>query len=364
MIVINFIDNHSDLDTVNYISKSMNAEILEKAIDRTKLVPKIIINKNGDRTTVYVNPNEKTSNKNSTSKIKKEPKKKDSRPVAQATPFTITDKLKHLVPFKMGVDSLPEHFKSNNITVPPKWREVLISHDPDATLWAVGKDEQNRPQYVYNPKFVAEQKDKKFNKVRDFLKNREKVLEFINKIENSDARDCLSLIFHTGIRPGSTRDTKSKVEALGATTLRGENVVVKGDEVRLVFIGKKGVKQDHIITNPELKSMLISRKNGVKDNEDLFKITDSDLRNYLRPLNMHPKDLRTMLATHTASRILKDIEPTTNVKEFNKIRNHVGDVVCKILGNQRSMSLNEYIDPKVFSDWSPEGMDAWSKKGA
>lgn len=57
--MFNFIDKQSDLDTVNYIAKSVDVEVLEKALNKTKLVPKVITDKNGHRRTVWVLPTKK-----------------------------------------------------------------------------------------------------------------------------------------------------------------------------------------------------------------------------------------------------------------------------------------------------------------
>ena len=126
----------------------------------------------------------------------------------------------------------------------------------------------------------------------------------------------------------------------------------------LRFTGKKGVSQDHQVTNPDLVKMLLERKEKAGDKGDLFNTTDTKLRKALPP-GMHPKDLRTMLATWTAQQFLKEHQPTENFKDFSKLRNDTGDFVCKILGNQRSMSLNSYIDPSVFQQHSPKGYENW-----
>ena len=60
--MFNFIDKQSDLDTVNYIAKSVDIEVLEKALNKTKLVPKVITDKNGHRRTVWVLPTKKQPN--------------------------------------------------------------------------------------------------------------------------------------------------------------------------------------------------------------------------------------------------------------------------------------------------------------
>lgn len=352
---MNFIDNHSDLDTVNYLSKSVQPEVLEKALNRTGLVKKEIINKNGKRQTVYIRPDEIQATPTPRA-VPKEKKKPEKRPTVEATPFAITEKTKHLVNLT-EVKELPDHIKA--LTIPPDWRNVMISLDPEADVLAVGKDSQNRPQYLYSQKHWDEAKAKKFSRIQNLIENKPQLVEIIEKMDDRESADCLNLILQMGLRPGSTKDTKSKVEALGATTLRGENVIEEDGQISLRFTGKDGVYQDHVVPNEELAKMLYQRKQKAGDKGDLFNTTDAKLRDKLHPLGITTKDLRTMLATETAHEWLSDVEPVTDVKEFTKIRNLVGDAVCSKLGNQRSMSLNSYIDPSTFENWSPEGYKNW-----
>lgn len=359
--MIHFVDGCSDLNTVNYMAKSLSTECLEKALNRTGLVQKEVQYKTpsgkiatrkqwvkaGEEQKAPINPAKK-----------QEKEKPAKRPQVPATPFTITERTKHLVAVE-SLSELPEHIKNLDKPIPPTWRNVMVSPDPNADILAVGKDDMDRPQYIYSKAYTERGKAQKFNRVQDLIKNKDTLVKTIALMDDRDTADCLSLILHMGIRPGSTRDTKAKVEALGATTLRGENVVEEDGRIYLRFIGKKGVQQDHEVTNEELGKMLVKRKKKSGDNGDLFDTNDTKLRKVLKPLGIHPKDLRTMLATSTAKEWLADVAPTDDPKEFAKIRNLVGDHVCGILGNQRTMALNAYIDPSVFEEWSPQGVAAW-----
>ena len=356
-----FINGHSDLNTVNYIAKSLNAECLEKALNHTGLVQKEVqyrtqSGKIATRKQWVKAGEEQDSSIKPTKKHQEE--KPTKRPQIPATPFNTTDRTKHLVAIE-SLSELPEHIKNLDKPIPPTWRNVMVSPDPKADILAVGKDDMDRPQYIYSKTYTEKGKTEKFSRVQDLMKNRETLVQTIALMKDRDTADCLSLILHMGIRPGSTRDTKAKVEALGATTLRGENVVEEGGKIYLRFIGKKGVQQDHEVPNEVLGKMLIERKKKAGDNGDLFDTNDTKLRKVLKPLGIHPKDLRTMLATSTAKEWLADVAPTDDPKEFARIRNLVGDHVCEILGNQRTMALNAYIDPSVFEDWSPQGVAAW-----
>lgn len=363
--MIHFIDRHSDLNTVNYLAKSLDSECLIKALDRTGLVQKEVQYKTQTGKIATRKQWVKAGEEQSTPAPKKPVKEqqKEKRPQIPATPFNITERTKHLVPIE-SVSEIPEHIKKMGKPIPPGWRCVMISPDPNADILAVGKDDMNRPQYRYSTAYTAKTTAKKFNRVNELIQRKDALLDAINilKEDDPDTADCLDLIYHMGIRPGSTTDTKAKKEALGATTLRGENVVQEDNNVYLRFTGKDGVYQDHEVTDDHLKQMLLQRKEQAGDTGDLFNTTNRKLLATLKPLGIKTKDLRTMLANTTAQEFLADIEPTDDPKEFARIRDLVGEHVAGILGNQKSMSLNSYIDPSVFEKWSPDGMAAWKAK--
>lgn len=357
-----FVDKHSDTNTVNFLAKSLSPEIMSKALDRTGLVQREIQykTKNGNIATrkQWVKAGEEQTNP-----VQPHPTvSKEERKKRPATPFNLTEKTKHLVPLS-EVKEVPEFIKKANI--PPDWREVRISMtpNPESEVLAIGKDNQDRPHYIYTDSHWDRVNAEKFSRVSDLMNKRSELTELIDGLEDRDTADCLNLIYKTGLRPGSDRDTKSKVTAYGASTLLGKHVVVEGDKVSLRFIGKKGVQQDHEIHDKVLSGMLVKRKKAAGDDGKLFSTTDAKLRGALSPLGIHTKDLRTMLANTTAKEWLADVEPTDDVKQFIKIRNAVGDAVCSKLGNQRSMSLKSYIDPSVFEKWSPEAYKKWSQQG-
>lgn len=352
-----FTDNHSDLNTVNYMAKSMETKDLQKALDKAGLVQKEVAvqGKHGTYyTKKWVKATEEVPTGQNTPKQEKE-----KRPQKHATPVKLTENTSYLVPMK-SLEELPEHLKGK---IMPNWREVVISEDPSKDILAIAKDDQNRPQYVYSQEHWDKADAEKFDRIRKALqpKNQKKIQETIDGLEDRETADCLKLILEMGIRPGSTADTGAKEQAYGATTLKGKHVVVKNNEVYLEFVGKKGVQQSHKVPSDELSAMLIRRKENAGDDGDLFNTTPKKCRDTLKPLNIKVKDLRTLLANKVAIQELQNVKSSSEPKEFEKIRNHIGDVVCGRLGNQRTMSLKSYIDPQVFKDWSPEGFDNWQK---
>jgi DNA topoisomerase-1 len=165
------------------------------------------------------------------------------------------------------------------------------------------------------------------------------------------------LIQHTGIRPGSDRDTKAEKRAYGATTLRAEHIIIKGGEVRLVFTGKKGVDLDIPVKDPRVAKLLVSRKREVKSGR-LFNISDTDLRDYASDLDggkFHPKDFRTAVGTQTAIEEMRSLPTPRSDKEYKSSVREVASRVSKRLGNTPTIALQSYIDPTVFSKWRITG---------
>lgn len=364
---MNFIDNNTDTDTVNYLSKSISPEVMEKALSHTGLIQREVQvqGKNGKvfMRKQWVKAGE-DSLQDKVNSAWKESQQKEKREVLPATPFNLTEKTKHLVPIS-EIKDIPEYIKDANI--PPDWREVMVSPDPnpESEILAIGKDSQDRPHYIYTQSHWDRVNAEKYQRVSELIEKKEELVSAIQVMKNRDTADCLNLIYNMGLRPGSDKDTKSKVTAYGASTLLGKHVVIEDKKVFLRFIGKKGVEQDHEVTNSYLASMLVKRKEHAGEDGKLFKDTDDvKLRTALKPLGIHPKDLRTMLANVTAKEWLADVEPVSDVKEFVRVRNLVGDAVCSKLGNQRSMSLKSYIDPSVFENWSPEGYKKWQDQQA
>lgn len=269
-----------------------------------------------------------------------------------------------LVPWDGKEESLPEHIRAlGKGLIPPAWTDVRISMDPDAELYVIGKDAKGRAQYRYSPEHVLRASERKFERVSSYLPHVVRVHDYIRSIEHPDVRDCLELIFRTGLRPGSQRETAADRNARGATTLRGENVVLDSGRLKLEFVGKDGVFQTHRIGVHSLKYNLSERRSAAGEDGLLYPhASDRMLRSALEPLGLHPKDLRTLLACRLARKLLAGRPPASSASEFAKIRNQVGDAVAKRLGNTRSIALSSYIDPEIFADWDPVGTGEWLEK--
>ena len=247
---------------------------------------------------------------------------------------------------------LPKHIPK----LPPAWTNVQVNVNPNSTLWAKGLDEKGRTQSVYNATFTAKQAAKKFTKVNELRKKKEQILnELRNDMKKPETREVsivLALINHTGIRPGSSTDTKAAKQAYGATTLKAEHV--KDGGTRLKFTGKKGVALDIKVTDPALIKVLAAKAKGKAKGEKLFEVNDAKLREYTQSKDgggFNPKDFRTAKGTETAIAAMAGMKAPKNEAEYKKLVKKIATEVSNQLGNTPTIALQSYIDPTVFASW-------------
>lgn len=252
--------------------------------------------------------------------------------------------------------------RKKELGIPPAWTDVKISKDSTSDLLATGKDSKGRTQYIYSENKTMKQAEIKFARNKELIQKQDYIVK--QNIENMASSDksisepahVMSVIHSTGIRPGSENETGGKVKAYGATTLEGRHVVVNGKDVRLKFVGKKGVNIDIPVTDSKVAKMLVDRKEISGEGGKLFNASDSDLRTYTKKLNgggFKPKDFRTLKGTSTALQEVKGMKRFTNMGEYKKAVMNVAKKVSTVLGNTPSIALKSYINPFVFADIKP-----------
>lgn len=257
---------------------------------------------------------------------------------------------------------LPQHLQGS--VIPPAWTDVHIDPNPNADLQAVGKDAKGRPQAVYSQDFKNKQSAIKFERIHQLDAQYPQIHSQNEAARKSDnkkiaaAADCTKLIMETGIRPGSEGDTGAEKQAYGATTLEGRHVDITPEgDVRLKFVGKKGVDLDLPITDPDTARMVMQRKHAAGDSGQLFPVSEKALLDHVHTLgdgSFKTKDFRTLLGTKTAMAEAVKMKPPKNAKEYKKQVMEVAKKVSTKLGNTPTIALQSYISPQVFADWRIE----------
>lgn len=240
------------------------------------------------------------------------------------------------------------------LRIPPATKDVRLNPDPKGHLLAVGRDAKGRPYSKYSAAFEAKQAAAKFERLKAFNKVLPKLREAISRDLRSgdpatqDVAAVLKLIDKTGFRPGSMKNTKAKVQAYGASTLRAEHVTITGDRMRFQFTGKKGVPIQHEVQDAQLAAYLRPRKAA---GGRLFNVNENGLRLYIKKhagARFMTKDFRTWNATNMALQLVNKMAPVTSEAAFKKARMAVAKQVSAHLGNTPAMALKAYIDPTVW----------------
>jgi DNA topoisomerase IB len=254
----------------------------------------------------------------------------------------------------------PEERKS--LKVPPAWTDVEINQAPGARVVVRGKDAAGRRQARYSAEHTEAQAATKFARMQALDQVLPDLDVYLKEHAEDDTAKCLTLIRRMGLRPGSTKDTKAKKQAFGATTIQARHVrVTPGGKVSLRFIGKDGVALSLPVTDPEMVDMLKAAVKAKGSREPVFNTDERKVNAMLKDAvgaDFKVKDLRTYLANERALEFMSQVKgpPPANLTQFRKARLAIGKQVAAVLGNTPQMALGSYINGAVFADWEA-GLD-------
>ena len=252
--------------------------------------------------------------------------------------------------------------------IPPAYDNVKINLCKDQKVLAIGYDNKQRPQYVYNKEFKQEQSIKKFNHMYDFgLKFKE-----INRVINSDLYSfsdskekqialILKLIMDCNFRVGNEKYCKEN-NSFGVTTLQKKHIKIKDNKVTIDFNGKKNVRNTCTIRNKKLVKTLKQKKRTLNKDDNIFtyregnkyyNIKSSDVNNYLKQFgDFSAKNFRTWGANiELIYQLLKFCSkdfPDTNNKTKRLLNTCIKKVANK-LHNTATVCKSNYLDPELIN---------------
>jgi DNA topoisomerase-1 len=265
-------------------------------------------------------------------------------------------------------EKLKDWFKS--LVIPPAWTEVEIDSKKSAKILVTGRDDKDRKQYIYNPKFRAKRDQEKFDRILNFADQ----LEHMRRVTGQHLRKrtlgrekvlaCMVRLLEAAyFRPGSDRYSKEN-HSYGLTTMRSKHMQIDGDELIFHYVGKSGKEQERHIVDKKLARI-------VKEIDDLpgyeiFKFIDEDgqrqdvksehLNAYIREVmgeEFSAKDFRTWAGTVIAAMALDEIGAIEE-KDQKALDKNIRNAVVKVsehLGNTPSVARGSYIDPRVIEEY-------------
>ncbi|KEQ29110.1 DNA topoisomerase I [Pedobacter antarcticus 4BY] len=268
----------------------------------------------------------------------------------------------------------------NALVLPPAWTEVWIAPKKNAYLQATGLDALGRKQYRYHNDWTSRRSDRKYFRLLDFGKAlpaaRKKVAAHLRR-KNYDEQKvlaiCVEVMQHTLIRIGNNSYAQL-YGSYGLSTLKDKHARLEGNQLKLKFVGKKGVKQEVTLRNKGLAKMVLRCKEI--PGQDLFQyytegkehraVDSGKINNYIREItggDFTAKDFRTWGGTLEAMRQLAVCNARQDEKSSHKkIIVEVLDCVASKLGNTRAVCKSSYVYPLLLESFEDGSLLPYLKK--
>jgi len=255
-----------------------------------------------------------------------------------------------------------------SLAIPPAWTGVWICPLLTGHIQATGRDARGRKQYRYHPRWRQTRDETKYGRMLTFSRAlprirarikadlqrkglpREKVLATI-----------VRLLEATLFRVGNGEYTKSN-KSYGLTTLRDRHAVIDGDEIRLSFRGKSGVRQEGRLHDRRLARIVKNCRD--LPGYELFQYLDaegnrhtvdsSDVNEYLREASgeeITAKDFRTWAGTQLAAMALSQFAGLAEAPSGKTAIVRAVEQVAKHLGNTAAVCRKCYIHPAIFDGY-------------
>ncbi|WP_430411733.1 DNA topoisomerase IB [Kordia sp.] len=251
-----------------------------------------------------------------------------------------------------------------DLVIPPAWRKVRIASLDNAHLQATGRDDKNRKQYRYHPKWQRIRNQTKFFKMVAFADALPKLRKQVNiDIEQKQwtrtkvLAIVIKLLEESHIRIGNSYYTK-KNKTYGLSTMRTRHLQIFKEKFTLQYIGKKGKEHKVTIKNKKL-TRLINRCEEIPGWE-LFQYYDNDgnkhsidsgmVNEYIHDLCgdiFSAKDFRTWAASLISFETLANVPHANDMKIKEKQVLASIDAAAEALNNTRTVCRKYYVHPVI-----------------
>jgi DNA topoisomerase-1 len=252
------------------------------------------------------------------------------------------------------------------LVIPPAWTDVWICARADGHLQAVGTDAAGRRQYLYHPRFRAEQEAAKHEHVLDVAETlpalRETVEGHLGDRGLTRPRvlaTAVRLLDLGFFRIGSDRYAELN-NSYGLTTLLKEHSRRRAGAVLFSYTGKHGKEVIRTVADPaacrSLTALLSRRGGGDRllaywEGRAWHDVSNADVNGYLKELaglEVTAKDFRTWHATVMAAVALAVSEPAARSETARKRAvARAAREVSGYIGNTPAVCRASYINPRV-----------------
>jgi len=252
--------------------------------------------------------------------------------------YNFFDKRNNPIKDKKTIDDALE-----GLYLPPAYDDVKINLNKKAKVLAIGHDNKNRAQYVYNKKFTEKMKKQKFYNLYLFGLQYKRISTDINKNLKLDSNEkpkqvamILKLIMDCDFRVGNDEYLKQN-NSYGVSTLKNKHILINKDKVTIDFIGKKSVRNICDVNNKTIKKHLKTKKKTLKKNARIFtykrddssakfNVHSTDVNSYIKQFgDFSSKDFRTWSANVKLIKYLLNSDSSDVNKDVKECVQKVAD---------------------------------------
>jgi DNA topoisomerase-1 len=221
------------------------------------------------------------------------------------------------------------------MAMPPAYREVRYSPDPNSHLQAVGVDAAGRLQYRYHADWEKVREQRKAHRLAKLVGALPRIRRAVNKHLAGDAPTrefalsaVIELVARTAIRPGNESYMRMH-GTRGATTLLKSNVLLDDDCFVLTFKGKggKAVRKECdaaklVRALGILRAVPGKRMFQYRDAQGVVRaVSTTQVNAFLREIagiKISLKDFRTLMASAVALETLSRVTPAASQRGRKK----------------------------------------------
>lgn len=260
----------------------------------------------------------------------------------------------------------------HKMRIPPAWKKVVVSKDPNAKVQAIGLDAKGRTQFIYSSRHREITTSEKYKRVGTLGLNLHKIIKSLKTELHKPGykKDkvislIIMLIILTSLRIGNDINRRL-YNSFGLTTLQKQHISIGPTSASLKFIGKKGVENKAVIKDKFILGVLrnwlkhfkptkkepIFQYEGIGGN--IYTITAPDVNKFIKKFGPYTaKDFRTFNANVYLLRELDRIsiasEPTkTQIKKnvTQAVKN-----VAEQLNNTPAICRKEYCSKTIIDNY-------------
>lgn len=248
------------------------------------------------------------------------------------------------------------------LRIPPAYKNIRIHSNPNAKLQAYGYDKKDRKQSIYHKSFIETQQKNKFNMIvrlhNTFLQIEKDVKRDLKNSALDEKTKLISLIIYLIIvcnfRIGNEKYRKEH-KHYGLTTIEWKHVEIMKEAIKIEFIGKKGVLNISVCSDPYVYNSFKKLKKNSKYSKSVFtyitpdkisnkntikRITSKDVNDYLK--HYHPEITAKSIRVWNANRLFVSylVEEKSHKKAIEKL--------AKSLHNTPAVCKSSYIHPELL----------------